>query len=253
MTALVAVTLGNSNAAAALVTDDALGPVRRTPVAQLGELSALLARACPDCGGEAVPVVVSSVNPPALDRVGRLLAGMSLPAPLLAREDFPIPLRNETLQPDRVGADRLLGALAAYRRVGAPCVVVDAGTAITVNAVRSDGAFLGGAIFPGLAMMARALAEGTALLPTVAPAADVPLVGKSTEQAIAVGIRRGAAGAVAGLIAAARQTVGPGARVVLTGGDAERLAEFLPPDCRLTFPNLVLEGLVFAYREWQKR
>jgi len=251
-TTFLAVALGNSTAAATLVTDAALGQVTRAPVERLEDLAPVLARACPDCGGEATAVAVASVNPPALARLLALAKEMHLAKPLVAGDDFPIPMRTDVDEPERVGADRLLAALAAYRRKRSACLVVDCGTAITVNAVRAGGVFVGGAIFPGLAMMARALARGTALLPAAAVPERAPPVGKNTEQAIAAGILHGAAGAVANLIIVASEVVGSDAAVFLTGGDAARLAEFLPPDCRDVMPDLVLEGLAIAYREWSR-
>ena len=251
-TALLAVALGNSTAAATLVTGAALGKVTRAAVERLEDLASVLARACPDCGGEATAVAVASVNPPALARLLALAKEMHLAKPLVAGDDFPIPMRTDVDEPERVGTDRLLAALAAYRRARSACLIVDCGTAITVGAVRAGGVFAGGTIFPGLAMMARALARGTALLPETALPDRVPGIGKNTEQAIAAGILHGAAGAVANLIIVASEVVGSDAAVFLTGGDATRLAEFLPPDCRDVTPDLVLEGLAIAYREWSR-
>lgn len=273
MTAFVAITLGNTRAALAWVRDGALAKVHRAAIDRLGDLRSALAPACPDCGGEVTPIAVASVNPSALERLERLLAEMTLPRPHVARLDFQVPIRTDVETPERVGVDRLLGALAAHRRCNRACIVVDCGTAITVNAVAAAGTFLGGAIFPGLAMMARALAEGTALLPAVsladatrgraaapakagrrdraAPAAP-PVIGKNTEAAMIAGILSGAAGAVLELVRSARSAVGAEARVFLTGGDARRLTGLLPHDCCEVVPNLVLEGLAIAYGEWTR-
>jgi len=237
VSALVAVTLGNSSAALAVATEaGAIESVRRVPIDRLEDLAADMAQ----------PVIVASVNPPALERLRRIAASL-----LVAGADFPIPIKTDVDQPERVGTDRLLTALAAYRRFNRECIVVDFGTAITVNAVRADGTFAGGAIFPGLAMMARALSEGTALLPAVQAPTAAPLAGRNTEEAIAAGILRGAAGAVTGLIAAARRVVGTDARVVLTGGAAPVVADLLPTDCRTVIQNLLFEGLLASYDRWK--
>jgi type III pantothenate kinase len=253
MSAVVAITLGNSRAAAAIVTNGMLGAVRRAPVENLSELRDVLVRACADCGGEALPITVASVNPPALERLRQLLTDMSLPLPEMAGKDFPVPLRTDLSEPELAGADRLLGALAAYRRARRACVVVDLGTAITVNSVSREGVFLGGAILPGLGMMARALASETAILPEITVPETAASIGKNTEEAIAAGLLYGATGAVANLISAARETVGEDAAVMLTGGDAERIAPLLPPDCQEVLPDLVLEGLAIAYHERPNR
>jgi type III pantothenate kinase len=253
----VAVTLGNSSAALALAAEGAAGTavehVRRVPVDRLEDLAAGLAQARARDDRPALPIIVASVNPGALERLRRLAAEAAAVSPLVAGTDFTIPIKTDVDDPERVGTDRLLEALAAYRRFSRACIVADFGTAITVNAIRPDGTFVGGAIFPGLAMMARALSEGTALLPTVAVPTTAPLLGRNTEQAIAAGILRGAAGAVTGLIAAARRVVGSDARVVLTGGAAPVIADLLPADCRVIIQNLVFEGLLVAYDRWKNR
>jgi type III pantothenate kinase len=254
MSHFVAVTIGNTTAAIAVATRGTLGRVHRVPVGRIEALRAYLVKARRQNGIRPIPIVAASVNPAALEHL-RLAAAGAMPGSTVhvARDDFPIPLRSDVDQPQRVGADRLLGALAAFRQCHGACIVVDVGTAITVNTISVRGVFLGGTIFPGLSLMARALAEGTALLPAVSPGGRPPAIGKSTEAAIIAGIVSGAAGAVCNLISAARTVVGPAARVILTGGDARRLAGFLPKDCRDVQPTLVLEGLVIAYREWKKR
>jgi type III pantothenate kinase len=253
MSAAVAITLGNSRAAATILSDGVLGAVRRAPVENLAELRDVLVRACSDCGGAALPIVVASVNPPALERLRQLLTDMSLPLPEVAGKDFPVPLRTDVREPEQVGVDRLLSALAAYRRANGACVVVDFGTAITVNSVSREGVFLGGAILPGLGMMARALAGETALLPEITVPETADGIGKSTEEAIAAGLLHGTTGAVANLVIVAGMTVGEDAAVLLTGGDAERIAAYLPSDCQEVCPDLVLEGLAIAYHERPNR
>ena len=86
---------------------------------------------------------------------------------MLAAGDLPLEVRLE--RPDMVGIDRLVDAVAVnrLRDAGRPAVIVDVGTAITVDLVSADGAFLGGAILPGIQMSARAMHEFTDLLPLV--------------------------------------------------------------------------------------
>jgi len=262
----------------------ALGPVRRVPVDRLEELKPALEahvgrpppgaacpaarRAQPTAAPRAsLPLVVASVNPPALERLRRLaeeVGGLRL---LVAREDLPIPLRTDVDEPERVGADRLLAALAAHRRARGPCIILDAGTALTVNGVSAEGVFLGGAIFPGPELAARSLAEGTALLPNVDVWDVERVIGKNTEEAIRAGICHGWRGAATALLAGALAEVGETATIFLTGGGAGAAASEVPillghgtgahepggeaKACR-TVADLVLEGLVIAYREWHK-
>jgi type III pantothenate kinase len=251
MNPVLAILLGNTTAALSLVRSRTPGRVRRVPVAHLERLRPYLAAAR---HGRVSPlIIVGSVNPPALERLRKLLDDMAYARPLVAREDFSIPIETSVDRPERVGVDRLLGAVAARERARGACIVVDCGTAITVNSVNARGVFLGGAIFPGLSMMAEALAEGTAQLPHVVPAGRVPVIGRSTEGAMIAGVLSGAAGAVTNLIAQARKVVGDRAHVFLSGGDAKRLAGLLPRDCCDIAANLVLEGLILAYRGWHKQ
>ena len=252
MSRLLAVTLGNTTASVSLTdADGRLGKVLRVPIGRLENLKEALPGA--DLSEEGARVIVVSVNPRALARFRGIAMDVTGSEPDVAGADFPIPIRAEVDAPESVGVDRLLAALAAHRRAQGACIVVDAGTAVTVDAVSTDGAFQGGAIFPGLEMIARALAEGTALLPKVDLPSEAPLVGGNTREAIAAGLVHGVTGAVAALVEGARETVGRQAAVLLTGGDAAFLAPHLPDAMRQVVPNLVLEGLVIAYREGQKR
>lgn len=160
------------------------------------------------------------------------------------------PIANRVDHPERVGVDRLAAATAAGCLVapGEAALVVDAGSAITVDVVDEQGAFRGGAILPGRRLMANALFHGTDQLPNLAPPSSVaepPVVGTSTEQAIRSGIDWGVVGAVRELVArmTARFTHAP--RLFLTGGDAEWLERQLQLPA-IRDPYLVLRGLHHA-------
>ncbi len=168
----------------------------------------------------------------------------------LTNDRVPIEIRVEA--PQRVGTDRLLAALAAahLRPAGQPAIVVDAGSAITVDLVSADGAFEGGAILPGFEMMAQALAERTDALPLVdRSAADEwpAVIGKSTVTAIRSGLFWGHVGAVRELIDRIAEQVGGQPQVLLAGGDAAKLAPLLPRPSRIV-PHLVFLGIALADR-----
>jgi type III pantothenate kinase len=130
-------------------------------------------------------------------------------------------------EPAQVGRDRLFAARGALDLCG-DAVVVGAGTALTVDAVRSDGTFLGGAIAPGPALLARALAEGTARLPAVEPRPNPPALGRDTREALRAGIGVGLRGAAKELVGRVAEESGLArAPVVLTGGARAFLLE--PP------------------------
>jgi type III pantothenate kinase len=166
---------------------------------------------------------------------------------LLRNDDLPLAIHVE--QPQRVGTDRLLAAVAVnrLRAPNRPAIVVDAGTAITVDLVSAAGAFEGGVILPGFRLAARALSEGTDLLPEVDDdpvSGPPPVVGKSTMAAIRSGLFWGSVGAVGELVRRISDQLGAIPLVFVAGGDAERLAAYLPQV--QVVPELVLAGIALC-------
>src|SRR5262249_23797237 len=140
-----------------------------------------------------------------------------------------LPLEVRLSHPERVGIDRLLNAVALRKRLPfpAPAVLVDAGSAVTVDWVDATGAFCGGAIFPGMRLMARALHDYTALLPEIATPMSAPaLPGTTTPDAMSAGIYWATAGGIRSLCQQLGRLAGEGGRprIFLTGGDAPALA-----------------------------
>jgi type III pantothenate kinase len=163
--------------------------------------------------------------------------------PLVLATHRTIPIQVRVPEPELVGADRLLGAWIAAGLVGAPCIVVDVGTATTIDVVDADGAFVGGAILPGPALGMRSLARGTALLPPVPLELPARAIGRDTVGAIASGVVLGHREAIAGLVDRMAEELG-GDRspsVVLTGGDATVLGT--PRWADRVEPDLLLHGL----------
>ncbi len=165
-----------------------------------------------------------------------------------------LPLQVSVDLPESVGIDRLLNVLAAKSRVDetTPVVVVDVGTAVTVNLLDESGAFAGGAIFPGTRLMAEALHDQTAALPLVNLAEHSNLVpAKSTAPAIGAGIHWAVVGGIAALVRELHRCV-PAAeplQVFLTGGDAADIEPDLPDRDLYQYelhPKLTLEGIRIA-------
>jgi type III pantothenate kinase len=135
-----------------------------------------------------------------------------------------MPIRMEI--PQELGADRLVNALAAYHRFHGACVVVDFGTAITYDAVSSEGEYLGGIIAPGIEISMEALTERAAKLPKVDLETPQELIGRTTQAAIRSGIIYGFAGQVDGILGRLREELGVEARAVATGGLAGSIVPF---------------------------
>jgi type III pantothenate kinase len=150
--------------------------------------------------------------------------------------------------PHEVGADRIVNAVAAQARYGAPVIVLDFGTATTFDVVASGGEYLGGVIAPGLGVSAEALFEKAARLHRVGIQRPDRVIGRNTEQSLQSGLFHGYAALVHGVVQRIRAELGTDAPVVATGG----LARVFEPE--LTFveavdPGLTLEGLRLL---WQK-
>jgi type III pantothenate kinase len=146
--------------------------------------------------------------------------------------------------------DRLVAAVAA-NRIRDPqraAIVVDAGTAVTVDAIMADGSFQGGVILPGMRLVCRALAAGTDLLPLVEVSfSESPPepIGRSTETAIRSGAFWGTVGAIRLLVSQFRQQLGDSAQVFVTGGDASALASLIDREAQFV-PQLVLAGIFWS-------
>ena len=241
---LLACDVGNTRAGIALVRSGRIGQTVHVPLAGLGGLAACFR--LDTAGRSEFPVIVSSVNPQATESLRKMVGQFTSGPFLVARQDFPVPIETSLAEPEAVGVDRLLAALAAWESVRGAAIVVDVGTAVTVDAVDGEGRFLGGAIFPGPSLGAWALHERTAALPEVSLDAPVAAVGANTESAIRSGLVLGAAGAIERLVAEQREVLGPSARVLATGGGLCHLAGLLTCLDEVR-PDLVLEGLVAAY------
>lgn len=156
-------------------------------------------------------------------------------------------LTNAYAQPRRMGVDRWLAMLAAWRELQSACLVVDAGTAVTLDAIDGDGQHLGGQILPGVGLMADTLARGTSDIPKTrqrrAEAFDaLGMFTRNTGDAVAAGALNAVTGAIERAIRTLRSNAYD-ATVVLTGGDASRILHALD-NSALHRPNLVLQGLL---------
>ena len=195
---------------------------------------------------------VSSVHRHAAETLIEAIGGEANPAAVECVTFREVPLKIAVDSPMRLGIDRLLSAFAATRLVPSDArsdglVVIDAGSAITVDWISETGCFCGGAILPGLALQSRALATGTDALPEIlwSPDRHVQLPGKNTNDAIHGGILVGAAGAIDSLIDRYFSEADDGASrsVVLTGGDATALSQYLRHSHQM-HAHLVCRGLL---------
>jgi type III pantothenate kinase len=148
--------------------------------------------------------------------------------------------------PADLGADRIVDAVAAIEKYGAPCIVVDFGTATTFNVVNGAGEFVGGAISPGLKTCSEALFSRAAQLPRVEFARPPKIIGSSTVAGLQSGLYHGYAGLVDALIMRMIDELGEAPRVIGTGGLAHAMAS-ASPSIQVVDDKLTLEGLRLIY------
>jgi len=148
--------------------------------------------------------------------------------------------------PREVGPDRLVNAVAAFERYGGPSIVVDFGTATTLDAISGSGEYLGGVIAPGIEISSQALFRKAARLTRVDMYRPPSVIGKNTVWSLQSGIIFGFAGQVDRLVELMREELGDKVTVVATGG----LAEVIVDECRTVQfhdPLLTLHGLRLIY------
>ena len=187
--------------------------------------------------------IVVSVVPPLTDTFQELCRRYIEVEPLIAGPKLRTGMPIRYQDPRSLGADRLVAAVAAKVRYGAPLIVIDFGTATTFNVVNRAGEFVGGAIAPGLVLAADALYESTAQLPRIDLTVPPRAIATNTIEGMQSGILFGYLGLIEGMVRRLREEMHePNARVVATGG----LARLIAPHTRIldhVEPDLIMHGL----------
>ena len=154
--------------------------------------------------------------------------------------------------PGQTGADLVVGSVAALREYNPPLTVIDMGTATTVSVLDKNGAYIGGAIIPGVKISMDALTDRTALLPGLQLDQPKRAIGRNTVDAMRSGIMMGTACMLDGIIDRMEEELGYKTTVIATGG----IAKFIIPLCRREMvydKDLLTKGLVALYKENIKR
>ncbi len=257
---LLAIDIGNTNVTIGLLRNGALVATRRAatnPRATADEFELTLDGLLHlDDGsfGDVDAIACASVVPSLTAHVEAIAARRERPLTLASAGIVPLAVRTE--RPGEVGADRLVNALAAGRLYGTPAVVVDFGTATTFDCVAADGAYVGGAIAPGLELGLEALAARTAKLPRIELRAPDRAIGRDTVSAMQSGTVFGYQALAAGLLARIRRELADQAgvpstevRAILTGGlSGAPWARDLEGIDAID-PDLTLKGLAILHAE----
>lgn len=210
-----------------------------------------LLQSAPEIREQISGVIISSVVPPLTPVFQKLSREMFGVKPLTVgpglKTGMPIKYEN----PQEVGADRVVSALAALEMYGGPCIVVDFGTATTFDAVSAQGEYLGGAIAPGVQISAEALFARTAKLPSIEIRRPEKAIGRTTVASMQSGLYFGFVGQVTVLIERIQAELSGNAKVVATGGFASLVRSEIDAIDH-TEPHLVLLGLCYLYHRHKK-
>lgn len=193
-------------------------------------------------------IVICSVVPQVTRKLKTLFASLFKNADIgVLGKDIPVKIKNKYSYPSQVGVDRLVNALGACYYYKPPVLVVDFGTAITIDVLSRGGEYLGGVIVPGIGMSLSSLHEKTALLPLIKglkkPAS---VLGKNTRDSILSGIVYGYSFLVDGLIQKLKSTIKGRWTVVATGGNLNLMSK----SCKkIDFfdESLTMKGIEIAY------
>jgi type III pantothenate kinase len=191
-------------------------------------------------------IAIASVVPPLNYTLRRMAEVYFHLTPLFVDHNTDTGLRILYEPASDVGADRIVDAVAAVERYGAPCIVVDFGTATTFNVVNERREYLGGVITPGIMISSEALFARTSKLPRVDIRRPKKVIGSSTTEAMQAGLYYGYAGLVDGVLERVIDELGEKPRVIATGGLAQLIAtssQFIEK----VDDTLTLEGLRLVY------
>jgi type III pantothenate kinase len=257
---LLAIDIGNTNITLGSFRNGALVATRRATTDRSATADELEIRLTELLGldeavfADASAIACASVVPALTATLEAVAARRDVPLLLATAGTVPLPVRVE--RPSEVGADRLVNALAASRLYGTPAIVVDFGTATTFDCVARDGAYVGGAIAPGLALGLDALAARTAKLPRIELRTPDRAIGRDTVSAMHSGTIFGYQGLVAGLLARIRRELADTAdvpvteiRAILTGGLSAAPWVGALDGIDAIDPELTLKGLAILHAE----
>jgi type III pantothenate kinase len=165
----------------------------------------------------------------------------------VAGKDFELPIQCNCKNPEKVGHDRLLNGVAAHQMFKKSCIIIDLGSALTIDHVSAKGEFEGGLIFPGVWASARALNRETQKLPEIKELKPGVVIGRDTEEAIQSGLFWGYRALITGMVNDFKRSIQGGPAVIATGGDARYIMKDL--DFRFDMvPHLTLIGLRLALK-----
>ncbi len=192
--------------------------------------------------------IIASVVPQVLNSIKTAIKKLTGKNSLVVGPGLKTGLNIKVENPSQVGADLVVGCVAALHSFQPPMIVIDMGTATTMIVLDQNGSFIGGSISPGVRISQEALTNGTALLPGLQLDAPRKAIGRNTIDCMRSGIMLAHACMIDGMVERMEAELGCKTTVVATGG----IAKFVLPMCRTSIlydKDLLLKGLAILYRE----
>lgn len=195
--------------------------------------------------------IISSVVPPVFNSVRTGVIKVIGKQPMVVGPGLKTGLNIHMDVPSQVGSDRIVIAVAALAEYQAPLILMDLGTATTIEVVEPESHYMGGIIFPGVKLSLDALTSRAAQLPGISLDKPKRVIGKNTVDCMRSGMLYGTAAMIDGLIERMEEELGHPSTLIATGG----MAQFITPLCKHSIileKDLLLKGLNIIYKKNKK-
>lgn len=192
--------------------------------------------------------IISSVVPPVFNSVKTGVIKVIGKQPMVVGPGLKTGLNIHVDVPSQVGSDRIVIAVAALAQYQAPLILMDMGTATTIEVVEPENIYMGGVIFPGVKVSLDALTSRAAQLPGISLDKPKQVIGKNTVDCMRSGMMYGSAAMIDGLVERMEEELGHPCTLIATGG----LAQFITPLCKrkiIVEKDLLLKGLNIIYKK----
>jgi type III pantothenate kinase len=235
---MLLVDIGNTQIKAVIVDGEEFKTAFSCPTEDIAKIKKNMLYVSPSISN----AFIASVVPERCSEIKKILEESDLTVTVIEHDKI---IKNTLATPQTTGVDRLLTARGAYEKEKSPCIIIDMGTAVTIDAVDARGAFVGGCIIPGEKLWFESLHNLTSQLPLLSlenvdlPLAEIP--GNSTAKAIKGGTAFGLCGAIEKTAGILRDKI-KGEKIFLTGGNAEKFVPLLEINVEYS-PALLFEGM----------
>ena len=192
--------------------------------------------------------IIASVVPPVFNSVYTGVIKMIGKQPMVVGPGLKTGLNIHVDIPSQVGSDRIVAAVAALAEYEAPLVLIDMGTATTIEVVEPENVYMGGVIFPGVMVSLDSLTSRAAQLPGISLDKPKNIIGKNTVDCMRSGMMYGTASMLDGVIDRIAEELGHSSTIIATGG----MAQFITPLCKheiILEKELLLKGLNVIYKK----